>query len=154
MSLTGAPFFVLTIAVVVLAIIGMAAFWNRIPGPTPVRIGGRVGLTLFSQAAAVLMVLVYVNNSMGPFYDSWGDLFGDNATVQLTGGNGATGTGGATGATAGGPPPVEKLSFTTYTTGVLKTKAVGPGSRIKGSLYVWLPPQYSQPQYEIGRAHV
>jgi len=148
MSLTGTPFFAITIALVVLAVVGMAALWNRIPGPTPVRISARVGLTLFSQAAAVLMVLVYVNNSMGPFYDSWGDLFGDNATVQLTGG--ATGTGGGPATPGSGPSAAtqaEKLSFTTYTTGVLKTKAVGPESRIKGSLYVWLPPQYNQPQY-------
>jgi enterochelin esterase-like enzyme len=146
MSLTGAPFFVVTIVLVVLAVVGMTMFWNRIPGPPAVRIGGRIGLTLLSQAAAVLMVLVYVNNSMGPFYDSWGDLFGDDATVQLTGGNGANGS--ANGAGTGSAPTVAgKLSFTTYTTGVLKTKAVGPQSRIKGSLYVWLPPQYNQPQY-------
>ena len=143
MSLTGVPFFVVSIALVVLAVIGMAVLWNRIPGPTAVRVGGRIGLTLFSQAAAVLMVLVYVNNSMGPFYDSWGDLFGDDATVQLTGGG--TAISGAPG--SGGTAVSEKLSFTTYTTGVLKTKAVGPQSRIKGNLYVWLPPQYNQPQY-------
>jgi len=142
MSLTGAPFFAITIALVVLAVIGMAVFWNRIPGPTFLRITGRVGLTLFSQAAAVLMVLVYVNNSMGPFYDSWGDLFGDDATVQLTAGSGSKG-----GVPTGSVPSDGKLSFTTYTTGVLKTKAVGPQSRIEGSLYVWLPPQYNQPQY-------
>jgi len=149
MSLTGTPFFAITIALVLLAVVGMTMFWNRIPGPAALRVGARVGLTLFSQAAAVLMVLVYVNNSMGPFYDSWGDLFGDNATVQLTGGNGQTGGTGTTGtgAGAGNAAQAEKLTFTTYTTGVLKTKAVGPQSRIKGSLYVWLPPQYNQPQY-------
>ncbi|MBC3842843.1 hypothetical protein GXW82_29705 [Streptacidiphilus sp. 4-A2] len=147
MSLTGAPFFAITIALVVLAIVGMAALWNRIPGPTVLKVTGRIGLTLFSQAAAVLMVLVYVNNSMGPFYDSWGDLFGDNATVQLTGGNGQAGSTGTGTATGGAVTPAEKLTFTTYSTGVLKTKAVGPESRIKGSLYVWLPPQYNQPEY-------
>ena len=146
MSLTGMPFFVSSVALVVLAVIGMAALWNRIPGPSAVRVGGRIGLTLFSQAAAVLMVLVYVNNSMGPFYDSWGDLFGDNATVQLTGGGTAVaGRPGSGSGTIAATP--EKLSFTSYTAGVLKTKAVGPQSRIKGSLYVWLPPQYDQPQY-------
>jgi enterochelin esterase-like enzyme len=146
MSLTGTPFFVLTIALVVLAVVGMIMVWNRIPGPPPVRIAGRVGLTLFSQAAAVLMVLVYVNNSMGPFYDTWGDLFGNDATVQLTGNSGQSGAGGGMGAGAGGVGP-EKLSFTSYAKGVLKTKAVGPQSHIKGSLYVWLPPQYNEAQY-------
>ena len=150
MSLTGMPFFALTIALAVVAVIGMVALWNRIPGPAATRVAARLGMTLVSQAAAVIMVLVYVNNSMGPFYDSWGDLFGSNATVQLTGG---TGQGGGT--TTGGQPGKggqagQKLSFTTYEKNVLKTSAVGPESRIKGDMYVWLPPQYNDPEY----AHV
>jgi enterochelin esterase-like enzyme/xanthosine utilization system XapX-like protein len=150
MSLTGVPFFVLTIALVVVAVIGLFAIWNRIPGPPAVRLAGRVGVTLLSQAAAVLMVLVYVNNSMGPFYDSWGSLFGNDATVQLTGGNGGTGSTGQVGGgagKAGAGVAADKLTFTSYSKGVLTTKAVGPQSRIQGNLYVWLPPQYNQPQY-------
>ncbi|WP_052069511.1 alpha/beta hydrolase [Streptacidiphilus albus] len=145
MSLTGTPFFAITILIVVLAVTGMIAVWNRIPGPHAVRIIGRVGMTVLSQAAAVLMVLVYVNNSMGPFYDSWGDLFGSNATVQMS----ATGnqTGKPIGGTKPGTVQADPLTFSTYTTGVLKTKAVGPESHIKGSLYVWLPPQYNQAQF-------
>ena len=142
MSLTGLPFFVATIALMVLAVVGLFAVWNRIPGPPAARALGRIGITLFSQAAAVLMVLVYVNNSMGPFYDSWGSLFGNDATVQLTG---STAAGGAPVAGIAAAP--EKLTFTSYSKGVLKTKAVGPQSGITGSLYVWLPPQYSEPQY-------
>jgi enterochelin esterase-like enzyme len=142
MSLTGMPFFVLTIALVVLTVVALVLVWNRIPGPTPARIAARVGLTVFSQVAAVLMVLVYVNNSMGPFYDSWGSLVGANAEVQLTptsgdGGVGHTAIGAGTG----------KLTFTKYNDGVLQTSAVGPDSGIKGKLFVWLPPQYNDPAY-------
>ncbi|MFC1409334.1 alpha/beta hydrolase [Streptacidiphilus sp. N1-12] len=143
MSLTGTPFFVLTIALVVLTVAALVLVWNRIPGPTPARIAARVGLTVFSQVAAVVMVLVYVNNSMGPFYDTWGSLFGANAEVQLPSAEGRPvgADGNATGTAA------QKLVFTKYSSDVLRTTAVGPDSRIKGELFVWLPPQYNDPAY-------
>jgi S-formylglutathione hydrolase FrmB len=149
MSLTGTPFFILTILLVIGTVVALVLVWNRIPGPTPARIAARVGLTVFSQVAAVIMVLVYVNNSMGPFYDTWGSLFGENAEVQLTadgggkgGGNGGKGGGsGATGASA------QKLTFTRYNSTVLQAKAVGPESRIKANIFVWLPPQYNDPAF-------
>ncbi|WP_042366920.1 alpha/beta hydrolase [Streptacidiphilus neutrinimicus] len=140
MSLTGTPFFVLTVALMIAAMALLALVWNRIPGPRPVRYAGRIGATLFSQVAAVLMVLVYVNNTMGPFYDSWQDLFGGDANQSAT----ATDiSGGAT----GGSATSEKLTFRTYLPGVRTTVAHGPESGINGSLYVWLPPQYDDPAY-------
>lgn len=145
MSLTGTPFFVLTIALVVLTVVALVLVWNRIPGPTPARVAARVGLTVFSQVAAVLMVLVYVNNSMGPFYDTWGSLFGQNADVQVTSNGGDQGNGQKPG--NGVPVAANKLSFTKYNNDVLQANAVGPDSRIKGSLFVWLPPQYNDPAY-------
>ncbi|MFC1415291.1 alpha/beta hydrolase [Streptacidiphilus cavernicola] len=141
MSLTGTPFFVLSIALVVLSVVVLVAVWNRIPGPAPARILGRVVLTLVSQVAAVVMVLVYVNNSMGPFYDTWGSLFGEDAAVVSP----ASG-GGAVPAGADGLRP-EKLAFSHYNGQVLRTTAVGPDSRIKGDLFIWLPPQYNDPAY-------
>jgi enterochelin esterase-like enzyme len=139
MSLTGTPFFLLTVALVLLAVVALVAAWNRIPGPTPAKITARVGLTLFSQAAAVLMVLVYVNNSMGPFYDTWGSVFGQDAVVQGSSADGA-GDGGDSLAP-------QTLHLTQYNSQVLRANAVGPDSRIKGDLFVWLPPQYHDPAY-------
>ncbi|MHA6760785.1 alpha/beta hydrolase [Streptacidiphilus sp. PAMC 29251] len=138
------PFFVLTIALVVLTVVALVLVWNRIPGPAPARIAARVGLTVFSQAAAVVMVLVYVNNSMGPFYDSWGSLVGENAEVQLppSAGGKPVGSGGNDAGSV-----TQKLVFTKYNSDVMRTTAVGPDSRIKGDLYVWLPPQYNDPAY-------
>ena len=141
MSLTGTPFFVLTVALVGLSVVALVAVWNRIPGPTPARIAARVGLTLFTQVAAVLMVLVYVNNSMGPFYDTWGSLFGEDAVVLSPPAGGTP-----VGADGSGLGP-QKLSFTQYNAQVLHTTAVGPDSRIKGDLFIWLPPQYNDPAY-------
>jgi enterochelin esterase-like enzyme len=141
-SLTGTPFFTLTVAVLVLATALLVLVWNRIPGPRPVRYAGRLGATVFSQITAVVVALVYINNTMGPFYDTWQDLLGG-------GGNSPVTSSAALGHPAGavGSEEFEKLSFTTFKPGVLRAEAVGPASRIKGSLYVWLPPQYHQAAY-------
>lgn len=145
MSLTGTPFFVLTILLVVATVVGLVTVWNRIPGPAPAKITARVGLIVFSQFAAVLMVLVFVNNKMGPFYDTWGSLFGQNASVQMTA-SGGDGTGGR-GGTGASEVSAERLTFSKYNNDVLSATAIGPASRIKGDIYVWLPPQYNEPAY-------
>ncbi|MEZ0067839.1 enterochelin esterase-like enzyme [Streptacidiphilus sp. MAP12-20] len=143
MSLTGTPFFAVTLLVLVAAMALLAFVWNRIPGPRPVRYAGRLGATMFSQVAAVVVVLVYVNNTMGPFYDNWEDLFGGAANQSATATNvaGGASNGGAPGQTG------EKLRFKTYLPGVLQTTARGSASGVVGSLYVWLPPQYNDPAY-------
>ncbi|WP_052432979.1 alpha/beta hydrolase [Streptacidiphilus carbonis] len=149
MSLTGTPFFAVTILLVVLTVVALVVVWNRIPGPAAVRGAARVGLIVFSQAAAVVMVLVFVNNRMGPFYDTWGSLFGQDASVQVAaGGSGdSSGTGGGKGTTGVSNVTAPKLNFSKYSSDVLGADAVGPESRIKGDIYVWLPPQYSEPAY-------
>jgi hypothetical protein len=68
MSLTGTSFFALAVILVLAVPAVMVLTWNRVPGPGPVRIAARVGMTILSQAAAVLVVLVWVNNSYG-LYD-------------------------------------------------------------------------------------
>ncbi|RAG82140.1 esterase [Streptacidiphilus pinicola] len=141
MSLTGTPFFVLTVMVMIGALTALFVFWNRIPGPRPARMGGRLGLAVFSQLTAVIAVLVYVNNSMGPFYESWSDLFGGSSAPPVT----TSVAGGGHGHDA--PPRDGKLSFTEYGPGVMKAHTVGARSGIDGSLYVWLPPQYHDPAY-------
>lgn len=141
MSLTGTPFFVLTVIVMISALTALFVFWNRIPGPRSVRMGGRLGLAVFSQLTAVIAVLVYVNNSMGPFYESWSDLFGGSSTPPVT----TSVAGGGHGHDA--PPNDGKLNFTQYGPGVMKAHTVGARSGVEGSLYVWLPPQYHDPAY-------
>ncbi|WP_037608266.1 alpha/beta hydrolase [Streptacidiphilus rugosus] len=137
MSLTGTPFFVLTVVLVIGALTALFLLWNRIPGPQPLRLASRFGLALFSQITAVVMVLAYVNNSMGPFYESWSDLFGGSTTPVTTNAGGGH----------GGVSSDGKLRFTTYSNGVVKSYAYGAASGIEGSLYVWLPPQYNDPAY-------
>jgi enterochelin esterase-like enzyme len=145
MSLTGTALFVLSIGLVPVVMVLMLVAWNRLPGPPGVRVAGRLGMVLLSQAAAVLAVLVWVNNTYG-LYESWSDLMGDNGQVRMD----AAGPGGAPGVPAD-PAARTQAVFTPGKDGVLKTVATGPRSHITGTVLVWLPPQYGQPAYRHTR---
>ena len=143
MGLTSTAFFVVTLLLLVAAPAAMAAGWNRIPGPAAVRYGGRAVLAVIAQAAAVLAVLVWVNDSYG-LYDNWGDLLGsDSGPVRFTSGSDVRGL----------PPgaPVHPLGFKRSSQGVLTARATGRRSGITGDVLVWLPPQYTDPAYRTTR---
>jgi enterochelin esterase-like enzyme len=81
---------------------------------------------------------------MGPFYESWADLFGDSGQAQLsdpTGGKPQPGSADQTAVHHG------TLRFRPFHGGAVQAEAVGPASQVRGSLYVWLPPQYQDPAY-------
>jgi enterochelin esterase-like enzyme len=144
MSLTSTAFFALCVALVPVVVALMMLAWNKVPGPLGVRIGARIGMILLGQAAAVLAVLVWVNNTYG-LYESWGDLLGDHGQVQLDG------VGQNASPSSGGVPvagvSVQRLSFSPTSGGALKTTATGPRSHITGTVEVWLPPQYNEPAF-------
>lgn len=147
MSLTGTAFFALCVVLVPLVVALMLLAWNRVPGPIGVRIASRVGMVVLSQAAAVLAVLVWVNNSYG-LYESWNDLMGDNGQVQLNDvgrGGGSPDPAGRTGVPGG------HLTFSKTKGGALSTTAVGPRSHISATMLVWLPPQYNDPAFRHTR---
>ena len=144
MSLTGTALFVLSVGLVPVVMVLMLVAWNRLPGPRAVRVAGRVGMVLVSQAAAVLAVLIWVNNTYG-LYESWSDLMGDNGQVQMN----AAGPGNA--GVPADPAVRTQAEFTPDKDGVLKTVATGPRSHITGTVLVWLPPQYGQPAYRQTR---
>ena len=123
MSLTGTAFFALCVVLVPAVVALMLLVWNRVPGPIGVRVASRVGMVVLSQAAAVLTVLVWVNNNYG-LYESWNDLMGDNGQVQLND-VGHEGGGSPTGAGQGGGGPAGHLKFTRAKGGALGTVAVG-----------------------------
>jgi enterochelin esterase-like enzyme len=148
MSLTGTSFFALAVILVLAVPAVMVLTWNRVPGPGPVRIAARVGMTVLSQAAAVLVVLVWVNNSYG-LYDNWGDLLGSgNTQVHMDSGSHLSAT-GALG--SGGEGSVRPLTFANFKPDVLTATATGARSHITGDIYVWLPPQYNQAAYRHTR---
>ncbi|SEO92286.1 alpha/beta hydrolase [Actinacidiphila rubida] len=144
MSLTGTALFVLSILLVPVVMVLMLLAWNRLPGPYGVRIAGRLGMVVVSQAAAVLAVLIWVNNTYG-LYESWSDLMGDNGQVQLN----AAGPGNA--GVPADPTAARQADFVPGKDGVLTAMVTGPRSHITGNVLVWLPPQYGQPAYRHAR---
>ncbi|MFF4650066.1 alpha/beta hydrolase [Streptomyces sp. NPDC001380] len=145
MELTSGAFLALITAVLVLLTALVLATWNRMPGPRAVRHGGRLGLLLLNQAAAVLVALVWLNNTYA-FYENWDDLLGNNGNqVALGPDGGGRPLPASLAGRPGGPRPV--LTFGPFTRDVMAATAVGPRSRLRGELYVWLPPQYREPAY-------
>lgn len=148
MSLTGTPFFLTSIVLVVLALALPLALWAKVGGPKPVRHVTRFFMLLFAQVTAVVLVFVIVNNTNGLF-DSWADLLGTGNHVKAAADLGPDGTGGRK---AGeGPREVQKFrpaSDNRMGPGVQETEFKGRISGVEGEVYVWLPPQYNDPAYQ------
>ena len=155
MGLTSGGFFALVIVGVVVLPALTLLLWSRLPGPKAVKFGSRLGLILMSQAMAVLLAALWINNSFQLYY-SWSDLMGDN---------------GATGAIQAATPQVIKTTIAARGEGGAHSESLpnfklftqvrglqdgtgyqvtvtGPVSKITGSVEVWVPAQYSQAAYK------
>ncbi|GHF47633.1 hypothetical protein GCM10010218_31300 [Streptomyces mashuensis] len=148
MSLTGTPFLLTTIVLVVVALALPLTLWTRIGGPAPVRHAARFSMLLFAQATAISLVFVIVNNANGLF-DTWGDLLGTGSHVKAAADLGPDGTGGKSPDSE--PKVVQKFSPASdkrMGPGVQETRLKGRISGVEGEVYVWLPPQYDDPAYK------
>ncbi|MFE2378024.1 alpha/beta hydrolase [Streptomyces sp. NPDC059398] len=147
MSLTGTPFFLTSIVLVVAALALPLLFWSRIRGPGAVRHTARMGMLLVVQATGVLLVFVIVNNSNG-LYDTWGDLLGTGSHVNAAADLGPDGTGGKS---VRSEPRIKQAFHPAgdprMGPGVQVTQLKGRISGVSGEVYVWLPPQYGRPAY-------
>ncbi|WP_328329443.1 MULTISPECIES: alpha/beta hydrolase [unclassified Streptomyces] len=148
MSLTGTPFFVTAAVAAVLAVLVPLFLWHRVGGPVVVRGAVRFGMVLVAQAAAVVVVFVAVNNANG-LYDTWGDLLGTTSHVVAAPDLGVDGTGGQN---ISGEPKLKQVfkpvSGSKLGAGVRVTHLTGRVSGAEGEVYVWLPPQYSDPAFK------
>ncbi|MFG2938886.1 alpha/beta hydrolase [Streptomyces sp. NPDC048282] len=146
MSLTGTPFLYTTIVLSVVALILPLFLWSRMRGPKAVRTAARVLMLLFAQGTAVTLIFVLVNNQNN-LYDNWADLLGTGNHVQQAANLGRDGTGGIALKTL----PKVRQSFTAASgpgmRGVRVTQLRGRISGVNAEVYVWLPPQYSEPKY-------
>lgn len=75
MSLTGSAFQWLTIGAAIVATIAVIGLWNRVGGPRPVKLAGRLALLLACYILAAVAILVSINISYGGLIATWGDLF-------------------------------------------------------------------------------
>lgn len=148
MSLTGTPFFLTAIALLIVAVVLPFALWSRVRGPQFVRGLARLGMLLFAQATAITLVFVAVNNA-NSLYDNWSDLLGTSDHVEAAKDLGPDGLGGL----KLKDEPKQLVKF-----GPPKDSVVGPDvqegefkgriSGVSGEVYVWLPPQYDDPAYQ------
>lgn len=148
MSLTGTPFFLVTIALAVATVLLPLLMWSRLRGPAVVRGAVRLVMVVLAQAAAVLSVFVVVNNTNG-LYDSWADLLGTGHHIVAAPDLGRDGLGDRRDL-AYEPKAVQDFSLThdaRMGRGVRVTQLSGRVSGVRGEAYVWLPPQYAQPAY-------
>ncbi|MFE0377363.1 alpha/beta hydrolase [Streptomyces inhibens] len=147
MSLTGTPFFLTSIALLIVAVVLPLAVWSRIAGPRLVRAVARLLMLVFAQVTAVTVVFVLVNNANN-LYDTWGDLLGTDSHVEAAKDLGPDGMGGQQ--IKNRPKQLQRFrpaDDPRMGTGVTMTDLRGRISGVLGEVYVWLPPQYNDPAY-------
>ncbi|MFD8483729.1 alpha/beta hydrolase [Kitasatospora sp. NPDC059673] len=145
----------------VLIVVGAAALaatlwlWPRLSRQRPLPVLGRLGLLTVTQAAALSVLLLSVNNAYG-FYTSWDDLLNPGKAAPLALNSGRT---------PGAAPETDKLVQPT-TDGGLETvkdvlpagppeqvgrvdsvKLTGTESGLSDQMFVYLPPEYFNPRY-------
>ncbi|GGS13938.1 esterase [Streptomyces humidus] len=150
MSLTGTPFLYTLIALAAVAIVLPLLLWSRLRGPRVLRAAARIMMLLFAQTTAVSLVFVLVNNANN-LYDTWDDLLGTGTHVQQAADLGPDGTGGI--ALNRLPKVTQKFTQAQGPAmhaagGVRVTQLQGRVSGVNAEVYVWLPPQYSEPAYK------
>jgi S-formylglutathione hydrolase FrmB len=147
MALTGNTALTSAVAFAVLLFVGTVWLWPRLARRGWRAVSGRVGLLAATQLALFASVGLAANQAFG-FYAGWADLFGQEdgqgVVVDHTAGIGS-----------GGPLQVvdtrrvrEKGSSRPEIGGqIQKVAIVGRTTRIATPAYVYLPPEYFQPQY-------
>ncbi|MCF2530101.1 alpha/beta hydrolase [Yinghuangia soli] len=158
MGPAGTPFMWLTVLLLLAVIAVTVAVWPRLAQRKASHIAGRTGLVVTGQVVAALCALIITNKTLGPFYVTWADLFGQDvgdvtagqASAPGTphpGGAGHAGPGGAAPGTtpASGVPHNGTQQFKPYSGRFVKTDFTGPKSGVTGEVDVYTPPQYDDP---------
>ncbi|MET8014375.1 alpha/beta hydrolase-fold protein [Streptomyces sp. NPDC005271] len=144
MGLTSNNIVIVAVVAAVLLFAATIWLWPRLAGRGVTAVLARVGMLLATQLSVFAAFGLFANQSFG-FYGSWSDLFGtenepgvvvDHDTpgtrVRVTDTRHITMDGGSAPRVAG---RIDKVNIQ------------GPVSRITGPAYVYLPPEYFQPEY-------
>ncbi|MFE4965398.1 alpha/beta hydrolase [Streptomyces sp. NPDC056660] len=147
MGLTSDKTLALTILFAVLLFVGTVWLWPRLARRNWRAVSGRVGLLLATQVALFACLGIAVNQAFG-FYASWADLLGretDQGVVvdHVAGGAGrgpvrVVSTSQVHGVSGSGPRATGQVQ---------KVDIVGRTTHMATPAYVYLPPEYFQPQY-------
>ncbi|WP_406206759.1 alpha/beta hydrolase-fold protein [Kitasatospora sp. NBC_01560] len=149
MGLTSHKVLALTVLIAVVMMAGTIWLWPKLARTTWQAVLGRIGALLATQLA-VLAALGLVANNYFAFYSSWDDLLGtgDNGPVVIQNKADASGrltveTIGQTAVQGGGA-----LGRDPKQSGEIRQVRIdGASTRLSTEGYVYLPPQYFQPEY-------
>ncbi|MET7360582.1 alpha/beta hydrolase-fold protein [Streptomyces sp. NPDC005562] len=147
MGLTSNKILGLAVLLAVLLFVGTIWLWPRLARRSWKAITGRVGLLIATQLAIFASVGLAANQAFG-FYATWADLFGQETAPGLVVDHDP----------AKGAGPVKVVDTQTVNvpggsrpvTGgqIQKIEVSGDRSKIASPAYVYLPPEYFQPQYK------
>ncbi|MET8246747.1 alpha/beta hydrolase-fold protein [Streptomyces sp. NPDC005202] len=148
MGLTSKKVLLLAVMFAVLLFVGTVWLWPRLAPRSWRAVSGRVGMLLATQVALFACVGLAANQAFG-FYASWSDLFGQETDQGVV-------VDHSTGGGIGGP--LQVIGIQRMPTGggasrpqiagqVQKVDIVGRTTHIATPAFVYLPPEYFQPQY-------
>ncbi|MER6570781.1 alpha/beta hydrolase-fold protein [Streptomyces sp. NPDC001093] len=145
MGLTSNKVLVLAIVIAAVLFVGTVWLWPRMARQNWRAVSGRVGLLLGTQLALVASMGLAANQAFG-FYASWADLFGqetDQGVVvdHIAGGGISPVQVVSTSHVLGASSPLPQVSGQ-----VQKVDIIGRTTHLTTPAFVYLPPEYFQPQ--------
>ncbi|MEV6809319.1 alpha/beta hydrolase-fold protein [Streptomyces sp. NPDC051132] len=147
MGLTSNKVLVLAIVAAVVLFIGTVWLWPRLARQSWRAVSGRIGLLLATQVALFVSVGLAANQAFG-FYASWGDLFGTETDQGIVVDHSVHGgTGGPLQVVSTSEVPGVRAKRPETGGQIQKVDIIGRTTHIATPAYVYLPPEYFQPQY-------
>ncbi|WP_406420533.1 alpha/beta hydrolase-fold protein [Streptomyces sp. NBC_00873] len=147
MGLTSKTVLTLAIALAVILFAATVLIWPRLARRSTSAVFGRVGLLLATQVMVFTSAGLMANNSF-QFYGSWADLLGGQQDLGVVTDR-AAGTLASKNIVRVGIQQPNVPGGSRPTTGgrIDKVVIAGRRSKIESSAYVYLPPEYFQPEY-------
>ncbi len=145
MGLTSNTVLALAVLVGVLLFAATVWFWPKLSGRSWRAVLGRIGLLLATQLALFAAIGLGANKSF-LFYGSWADLFGQETSIgkvvdhSMSSADIKVVDKQQLDVPGGAKPPVGGQ--------ILKVAITGQKSKITTTGFVWLPPEYFQPQHK------
>jgi len=147
MGLTSNKVLLLSVLFAVLLFIGTVWLWPRLAQRNWRAVGGRIGLLLATQLALFVSIGLSANQAFG-FYASWADLFGQETDQGVV-------VDHAKGGAPAGPLRVVDTrrvdgsgsGMPRFGGQIQKIAVIGRTTDIATPAYVYLPPEYFEPQY-------
>ncbi|MEU9188047.1 alpha/beta hydrolase-fold protein [Streptomyces sp. NPDC048484] len=146
MGLTSNKLLALVVLIAVLLFVGTVWFWPLLARRDWRAVAGRIGLLAATQIVVFAAVGLAANQAFG-FYASWADLFGQESGQGVVADHDAAGTAGPLKVVGTRQVDVSGGARPRIGGQLQKVDVVGRRTRIASSAYVYLPPEYFQPQY-------